>query len=94
MKAILEFNLPEEISAYKAAVDGLSWKGACEELDQWLRSNDKHGKTVYEMVGCKGSFSEHFRRPRAKFIRLKTRFAIMKGKKIARTRNARKICNS
>ena len=42
MKAILEFNLPEEDDAHKLALDGWKWKSVCEELAQWLRSVHKH----------------------------------------------------
>ncbi len=42
MKAILEFNLPEETAEHKLALDGCKWMSACHELDQWLRSIQKH----------------------------------------------------
>lgn len=42
MKAILEFNLPEEQAEHKLALDGFKWMAICHELDQWLRSLEKH----------------------------------------------------
>jgi len=42
MKAILEFNLPEETDEHKLALDGAKWMSVCHELDQWLRSIQKH----------------------------------------------------
>ncbi len=43
MKAILEFDLPEEEAEHRLALDGGKWMSACHELDQWLRSIQKHG---------------------------------------------------
>ncbi len=43
MKAILEFNLPEEQNEHKLALDGPQWKAVCHELDEWLRSFQKYG---------------------------------------------------
>lgn len=42
MKAILEFNLPEEQNEHKLALDGSRWMSVCEEFDRWLRSIQKH----------------------------------------------------
>jgi hypothetical protein len=42
MKAILEFNLPEEQLEHRLALDGGKWMSACREIDQWLRSLEKH----------------------------------------------------
>jgi len=42
MKAILEFNLPEESLEHRLALDGSKWKAVCQEIDQWLRSLEKH----------------------------------------------------
>lgn len=42
MKAILEFNLPEEAAEHKLALDGGKWMSVCFELDQWLRSLEKY----------------------------------------------------
>ncbi len=42
MKAILEFNLPEENAEHKLALDGGKWMSVLHELDQWLRSIAKY----------------------------------------------------
>ena len=43
MKAILEFNLPEEAAEHRLALDGGKWMSVCFVIDQWLRSIEKHG---------------------------------------------------
>ena len=42
MKAILEFNLPDDQLDFNLAVNGSSWMQSMWELDQWLRSQIKH----------------------------------------------------
>jgi hypothetical protein len=42
MKAILEFNLPEEQPEFELANDGYKWQLVVWELDQWLRSQIKY----------------------------------------------------
>ena len=42
MKAILEFNLPEEKDEYDFANNGLNYYSALVEFDQWLRSEYKY----------------------------------------------------
>lgn len=42
MKAILEFDLPEEQSEFDFASRGHKWSFALWELDQWLRSQMKY----------------------------------------------------
>lgn len=42
MKAILEFNLPEEAAEHKLALDGGKWMAVCSDIDQWLRSMEKY----------------------------------------------------
>lgn len=42
MKAILEFDLPEENAEHRLALNGARWMSVCHELDQWLRSAQKH----------------------------------------------------
>lgn len=42
MKAILEFNLPEDNAEHKWALNGFKWMSICHELDQWLRSAAKY----------------------------------------------------
>lgn len=42
MKAILEFNLPDDQVEFSEAVNGGQWKHAMWTLDQWLRSQTKY----------------------------------------------------
>jgi hypothetical protein len=42
MKAILEFNLPEENSDFQAAINGQNYKNAIWDFDQLLRSEMKY----------------------------------------------------
>jgi hypothetical protein len=42
MKAILEFNLPEEQPEFDNAVNGAKWSLVAWKLDQWLRSQIKY----------------------------------------------------
>jgi len=42
MKAILEFDLPEEAAEHKLALDGGKWMSVCFALDQRLRSLEKY----------------------------------------------------
>lgn len=42
MKVTLEFNLPEEHEAHHCALMGGNYKGAMQELDNWLRSVQKY----------------------------------------------------
>jgi hypothetical protein len=42
MKAILEFNLPEENSDFQAAINGHKYKSAHWEFDELLRSEMKY----------------------------------------------------
>ena len=44
MKAMLEFNLPEEANEHKQAVQGADWEYALFELDQHLRGLIKWGE--------------------------------------------------
>ena len=43
MKAKLSFNLPEEQVEFNDAINGNSFKAVIWELDQWMRSQLKHG---------------------------------------------------
>lgn len=43
MKAILEYNLPEESNEHRQALDGWKWEMVCFHLDQHLRSTVKWG---------------------------------------------------
>ena len=42
MKAILEFNLPEDKVDFDLAVKGGDWKHVCWEMDQYLRKEIKY----------------------------------------------------
>lgn len=48
MKAVLEFDLPEEQSNFENAVDGWKWKHFAWQLDQHLRSNIKYNDKLTE----------------------------------------------
>ena len=54
MKAILEFNLPEDQPEFNNAIKGGDWKHVCWEMDQWLRvqykymPDDEYSKDKYE----------------------------------------------
>ena len=54
MKAILEFNLPEDQSDFDLAVNGAKAQVALWKMDQWLRaqykymSDDEYSKDKYE----------------------------------------------
>ena len=43
MKAILEFNLPEEQAEHKQALQGADWECVLLELDLAIRNKLKHG---------------------------------------------------
>ena len=42
MKAILEFNLPEDQIEFEFTTNGSKWWNVCWDMDQWLRGNIKH----------------------------------------------------
>jgi hypothetical protein len=42
MKAILEFNLPEDQSQYNFAMHGSDWWHISWKMDHWLRATIKH----------------------------------------------------
>ena len=46
MKAILEFNLPEDNSEHLAAIHGFDYWKCLWDIDQWCRSNLKHGNAM------------------------------------------------
>jgi len=43
MKATLTFDLPEEASEHRDAIDGYKWRVACQELRQDVRNWLKYG---------------------------------------------------
>lgn len=42
MKAILEYNLPEDRDDFELATKGSKWYGVVWEIDQWLRAQYKY----------------------------------------------------
>jgi hypothetical protein len=42
MKAVLEFNLPEDQMEFDDATQGSKMRSVLVEMDQWLRSNTKY----------------------------------------------------
>ena len=42
MKAILEFNLPEEETDFYLATKGSDWRKVCWDMEQWLRQQNKY----------------------------------------------------
>jgi len=52
MKAILEFDLPEDHEQFNAATQAQDWVLAMDELDQYLRGLCKHGSTYRSAEGA------------------------------------------
>jgi hypothetical protein len=50
MKAILEFNLPDDKDDYTAAMYGKEFFLALYSMDSWLRDSIKYGDMPYESV--------------------------------------------
>ena len=48
MKAILEFNLPEDQPEFNNAIKGGDWKHVCWEMDQFLRRHIKYDDDLKE----------------------------------------------
>ena len=48
MKAILEFNLPEDKVDFDLALQGSDWKHVCWEMDQYLRKHIKYDESLSE----------------------------------------------
>jgi hypothetical protein len=48
MKAILEFNLPEDKVDFDLALQGSDWKHVCWEMDQLLRKHLKYNEDLKE----------------------------------------------
>ena len=46
MKAILEFNLPEEQDDHRAALDGWKWRAVVSDIADQLRSALKYDETL------------------------------------------------
>ena len=48
MKAILEFNLPEDQYEFNTALKGSGWKHVCWQMDQYLRKKIKYNDSLSE----------------------------------------------
>ena len=48
MKAILEFNLPEDQPEFNNAIKGGDWKHVCWQMDQLLRKHLKYDDDLSE----------------------------------------------
>ena len=48
MKAILEFNLPEDQPEFNTAIKGGDWKHVCWQMDQYLRGRVKYDEGLTE----------------------------------------------
>ena len=48
MKAILEFNLPEDQPEFNNAIKGGDWKNVCWQMDQYLRKEIKYNESLTE----------------------------------------------
>ena len=48
MKAILEFNLPEDQPEFNNAIKGGDWKHVCWQMDQYLRKRVKYDEGLTE----------------------------------------------
>ena len=48
MKAILEFNLPEDQPEFNNAIKGGDWKHVCWQMDQYLRKRVKYDESLSE----------------------------------------------
>lgn len=46
MTGILKFNLPEENSEFNDAVNGWKWRMSMNELDEWIRGEEKYGDGI------------------------------------------------
>jgi len=50
MKAILEFNLPEDKEEFNIASKAMEWSILVWDIDQMLRSKIKNGHTSHEVI--------------------------------------------
>ena len=46
MKAILEFNLPEDQPEFNTALQSSDWKHVCWQMDQYLRTKVKYNEEL------------------------------------------------
>jgi len=55
MKAILEFDLPEEQEALQNALNGTRWRGILQHLDQQLKHHDgdaQDARRLLQQMAC------------------------------------------
>jgi hypothetical protein len=67
MKAILEFNLPEEANEHRLAINGLAWYCVVYDMEQKLRAWLKYGhefKTADEAIEAMRDELNSFQRDR------------------------------
>jgi len=57
MKAILEFNLPEDREEHETAIKAMEWKWALQSVDEYLRGIVKYGDDP-----IKAEFAENARK--------------------------------
>ena len=62
MKAILEFDLPEENSDFQAAINGENYRSAIWEFDQLLRSEMKYKELTDETYKAYDYCRKEFRK--------------------------------
>ena len=48
MKAIIEFDLPEDEYEYKSAINGRKWRSVVMRMDEFLRQNIKYRQDLTE----------------------------------------------
>jgi rRNA-processing protein FCF1 len=59
MKAILEFDLPEEATEHLAATKAVALSAVIEELDNWLREQEKYaGKSEVGIAEARAKLRE------------------------------------
>lgn len=54
MKAILEFDLPDDKEEFNNAINGAKWRIVVEDLDNWLRANTKYASDEVPTQYLKG----------------------------------------
>lgn len=54
MKAILEFDLPDDKEEYDNSINGAKWRIVVEDLDNWLRTNTKYASDEVPTQYLKG----------------------------------------
>ena len=59
VKAILEFNMPEDFHEHSMAVHGVDWALVVWDMDQWLRNKLKYGHSFDTIDGCVENIREH-----------------------------------